>query len=523
MRRLLWAFTAMAVAGCTVGPNYKRPPAIGATATFKEAPPGWTVAKPDDAAEKGAWWSIYNDPLLDRLERQVVINNQTVAQYAAQLREAQATVDVARSALFPTINGTASVTRSMNSFGTSASTTGVAGTTGTALGGTTASTVTGTGATTGSTSSVSTSGSGVSGGNARTTYTLEGTFDWDLDVWGRIRRQIESNVAAAQVSAADLVNAALSAQATLATDYFELRYQDALQKLLQDTVKAYADTLRITRNQYNAGTTDASALAEAQAQYDTAQAALVNVGVLRAQYEHAIAVLAGVAPAELTIPVGTLASDVPVQPGVVPSLLLQRRPDISAAERTMAEQNALIGVQVAAFYPDISLSALYGYSGNPLGSLIQAANRVWSLGASATETLFEGGLRNSEVAAARAAYDASVASYRQTVLTAFQQVEDELAALRILEQQEAAAQTAVRSSQRAVNVVLNTYLAGTAAYTAVVTQQTVLLTNQEAALSVQEQRLVASVALVQALGGGWSTLDLPSRGSFQKGLPFLKY
>ena len=210
-------------------------------------------------------------------------------------------------------------------------------------------------------------------------------------MWGRIRRQIESDVAAAQVSAADLVNATLSAQATLATDYFELRYQDALQKLLQDTLKAYGNTLRITRNQYNAGTTDSSALAEAQAQYDTAQASLVNVGVLRAQYEHAIAVLTGAAPAELTVPVGTLTSDVPVAPGVVPSILLQRRPDISAAERMMAEQNALIGVQIAAFYPDITLSALYGYSGNPLSSLIQAANRVWSLGAAATQTLFEGG------------------------------------------------------------------------------------------------------------------------------------
>ena len=245
--------------------------------------------------------------------------------------------------------------------------------------------------------------------------------------------------------------------------------------------------------------------------------------MLRAQYEHAIAVLTGVAPAELAIAPGALARDVLVTPGVVPSVLLQRRPDIAAAERTMAQENALIGVQMAAFYPDISLSALYGYSGDPLGSLIQASNRLWSLGASATETLFEGGLRNSEVASARAAYDASVASYRQTVLTAFQQVEDELAALRILAQQGTAAQTAVTSSRHAVSTVLNTYLAGTAAYTSVVTQQTTLLTNQESALSVQEQRLVASVALAQALGGGWSTLDLPSRQSFQKGRPFLKY
>ena len=264
-------------------------------------------------------------------------------------------------------------------------------------------------------------------------------------------------------------------------------------------------------------------MAAAQTQLDTAKAQLVNVGVLRSEYEHAIAVLTGAAPAELTIASGALASDVPVAPGVVPSVLLQRRPDVAAAERTMQEQNALVGVQIAAFYPDISLSSLYGYSGNPLSSLIQAANRVWSLGATATQTIFEGGLRNSEVAAARASYDSSVASYRQTVLTAFQQVEDALSTLRVLEQQAGAEATAVRSAQHSVDVALNTYRAGTAVYTAVVTQQTALLADQEAALAVQEQRLVASVTLVQALGGGFEVGDLPSRGALQKGVPFLKY
>ena len=487
----------LALSACTVGPNYRRPDAAGVTAAFKEAPPGWTLAQPQDTAPKGDWWSIYRDPLLDRLERQVAVNNQNVKQFEAQYREAQATVDVARSALFPTVSGTASVTRAQRGGGS--------------VGGLT----TGAGTTTGLT--------GGGGSPATTTYTLEGTFDWDLDVWGRIRRQIESNVAAAQVSAADLTNATLAAQATLASDYFELRYQDALGKLLTDTVAAYADALRITQNQYNAGTANPSDVASAQTQLDTTRAELVNVGVLRTQYEHAIAVLAGVAPAELTIEPGTLAADAPVAPGVVPATLLQRRPDVAAAERTMQEQNALIGVQVAAFFPDISLSALYGYSGNPLGSLIEAGNRVWSLGASATETLFEGGLRNAEVAVARASYDASVASYRQTVLTAFQQVEDELSALRILEQQATATANAVRSAQRSVQIALNTYRAGTEPYTNVITQQTALLGNQQTALQVQEQRLVASVALVQALGGGFSTADLPSRGSLQQGLPFLKY
>ena len=513
----------LALAGCMVGPDYHRPLAVGTGLPFKEAPPGWTVAQPGDAAAKGAWWTIYHDPLLDQLEQQVAISNQNVKVYEAQYREAKATVDIARSALFPTLNGSASVSRSLRSFGTTGSTTtGLGGTTGTALGGTATNTLTGTGQTTGATGT-STAVSGSGAGAASTLYTLEGTFDWDLDVWGRIRRQVESDVAAAQVSAADLVNATLSAQALLATDYFELRSQDALDQLLAETVKSYADALRITQNEYDAGTVSSADVAAAQTQLDSTKAQQINVGVLRAQYEHAVAVLTGAAPAELGIPPGKLAMDVPVAPGVVPSVLLQRRPDIAAAERAMAEQNALIGVQIAAFYPDISLSALYGYSGNPLGSLIQAANRVWSLGAAATETLFEGGLRNSEVAAARAAYDASVASYRQTVLTAFEQVEDELAALRILEQQKAATDTAVKSAQRSVAVAINTYRAGTAVYTAVITQQTLLLADQETDLSVQEQRLVASVALVQALGGGFSTLDLPSRGSLQQGLPFLKY
>jgi NodT family efflux transporter outer membrane factor (OMF) lipoprotein len=484
-----------------VGPDYRRPPAAGVTEAFKEAPPGWTVAQPSDTSARGAWWSFYDDPILDHLESQVAISNQNVKQYAAQYREALATVDVARSALFPTIGASATVTRSARGGGAYSSS-------GTAV------------------NNVAGNSTIVAGGSkdtATTVTTAEGTADWDLDVWGRIRRQVESDVAAAQVSSADLANATLSAQALLATDYFELRYQDALDRLLTDTVAAYADALRITQNQYNAGVANPSDVASAQTQLDTARASLVNVGVLRTQYEHAIAVLAGLAPAELALAPGPLATDVPVAPGVVPSVLLQRRPDIAAAERTMQEENALIGVQVAAYYPDISLSALYGYTGDPIGSLISASNRIWSLGAAASETLFEGGLRNSEVAAARAAYDASVASYRETVLTAFQQVEDELSALRILQQQAVAAARAVTAAQRSVQIALNTYRAGTAAYTSVITEQTALLTNQETALSVQEQRLVASVALVQALGGGYSDADLPSKDSIQTSLPFLKY
>ncbi len=477
--RFGWALLLFPLTACMVGPDYHRAASAGSLAPFKEAPPGWTTANPADASPKGEWWDIYHDPLLDRLERTVVVSNQTVRQYEAIYREAQASVDIARSALFPGLGLTASDVR-------------------TQLGG-------------GKTSP------------AATKYTLEGTATWNLDVWGRIRRQVESNVAAAQVNAADLANAALSAQASLATDYFELRSQDALAQLLTDTVKAYADALRITRNQYNAGTEPLANVAAAETQLDTIQASLINVGVLRSQYEHAIAVLTGVAPSELSISPGPLAGDVPIAPAVLPSTLLQRRPDVAAAERGMQSENALIGVQIAAYYPDVSLSALYGYAGNPIGSLIQVANRFWSLGASATEVVFEGGLRNADVALARATYDAQVAFYRQTVLSAFQQVEDELVALRILEQQSRAETTAVKAAELSVKLALNQYLAGTVAYTTVITEQEVLLTNQEAALSVQAQRLVASVTLVQALGGGWTTSDLPSRDDLQKELPFLKY
>jgi len=471
--RFLPLVLAGALCACKVGPNYVRPDAV-ISPVFKEAPAGWVAAQPQEDSPKGAWWSIYHDPVLDGLESQVVISNQNVKSYEAQLREAQATVDVARSSLFPSLSGTDSVTRS-----TRGGSTGFSGTTGS-----------------------------LSGNRASSTYTLEGTFDWDLDVWGRIRRQVESDVAAAQVSAADLANATLSAQGTLASDYFQLRAQDALTKLLQDTVAAYDKALQITRNQYNAGIIPSSDVALAETQLATTRAQLVAADITRQQYEHAVAVLTGAPPAALTLVPTALATDVPVPPGQVPSTLLERRPDIAAAERAMQEQNALIGVQIAAYFPDISLSAAYGYAGDPLHSLIQAANRVWSLGASATEVIFDGGLRSAEVAAARAAYDSAVATYRQTVLTALQQVEDQLSNLRILALQATAEDAAVRAAQRSVQVAMNEYLAGTTAYTTVITEQTALLTNQETALSVQEQRLVASVTLVQALGGGWSTQEL---------------
>ncbi len=440
---------------------------------------GWKIAAPHEAVAGGPWWSIYHDPLLDSLARQVNVNNQTVKEDEAAYRAAVALVREAQASFYPTIGVNTGVTRSSGGGGTSSSG-GVAGF------------------------------SGGHGFGPTTQYSLEGSADWAPDIWGKIRRQVESQAAAAQVSAADLAYAQLSEQGTLATDYFNLRAQDSLTKLLQDTAAAYRRALQITQNQFNAGTVSQLDVATAQAQLQSVVAELVGVGVLRAQYEHAIAILIGRPPAALSIPFSPLPEAVPVVPPGLPSTLLERRPDIAAAERTMQEENALIGVAVAAYYPDITLSALGGFVGNPIGQLFDVANRVWSLGAAASETLFEGGLRPAQVANARATYDQAVATYRQTVLSAFQQVEDELAALRIYEQQAAAQAVAIAAAQQAVAIALNEYQAGTVAYTTVITQQEVLLADQQAALTVLQNRFVASVALIQALGGGWSTPDLPS-------------
>ncbi|HEY1933206.1 MAG TPA: efflux transporter outer membrane subunit [Acetobacteraceae bacterium] len=468
----------LALAACMVGPNYHRPSAPVPIA-FKELQ-GWTIAQPQDTSDRGPWWTIYHEPELDRLERQVDVSNQTIKQYEAEYRNAVALVAEARAGLFPTVGINAGVTRDSGIGGGSRSS-----------------------------SSLSGGGGGGGGGAPVTQYTVEGTIDWTPDIWGRIRRQVESQAAAAQVSAADLANARLSAQMTLATDYFDLRAEDSLTDLLRRTVAAYEANLRIVHNQYAAGTTSRSDEVTARAQLESARAQLVGVGVQRALYEHAIAVLTGHPPADLTILPAPLIPDVPVLPPGLPATLLQRRPDIAAAERQMQQENALIGVQIAAFYPDISLSTLGGFVGNPLSQLFTTANRVWSLGASASETLFEGGERTAAVAAARATYDQSVANYRQVVLTALQQVEDELASLRILQDQAHAEDVAVSATQLAVNVLLNQYRAGTVAFTTVVTEETALLTQQQAALAVQQNRLVASVALVTALGGGWNTQLLP--------------
>jgi NodT family efflux transporter outer membrane factor (OMF) lipoprotein len=466
-RRLLAVALILPLAGCLVGPDYHRPQAL-VSASYKELA-GWKIGTPEDTIDRGAWWSVYRDPTLDGLERQVAISNQTLKESEAAYRQARALTDAARANLLPTLGIDASATRARSAVG--------------------------------------------SGASNRDQFSMEGQASWDLDVWGKIRRTVESDVAGAQASAADLAAARLSAQGLLAVDYFDLRGADALQDLLDRTVQEYQRSLEITQNQYAAGTAAKSAVITALTQLQSTQASAINVGVQRAQLEHAIAVLTGKAPADVTIPHGTLPAVVPILPPSLPSSLLERRPDIAGAERRMQEENALIGVAVAAYYPDISLSAVFGYSGSQLGSLFTAPNRVWSLGAAASETIFDAGARSADVRAAEAAYDESVATYRQTVLTALQGVEDELSTLRILEQQAQVQAEAVDSSRQAVAISLNEYRAGTVDYTTVATAQATELGDEQTALSIQQQRLVASATLIEDLGGGWSAAELADAGA----------
>ncbi len=502
MRRV-WLLGLLTLSGCLVGPNYNRP-AFTAPPAYKEAP-GWTQAQPMDGVPKGDWWAIFGDQDLDKLEPLVSVNNQTVAEDYFAYEESLEIVKEVRGELFPTVSLTGSATREGS---------GESGGGGSSLISTTSTATT---TTSGSTPTATTpvvqtggagGGTGISSG-PRTSGSFEGAIDWTPDLWGKIRRQIESDKAAAQVSAADLANATLSEQATLATDYVELRAADADIQLLQATVTAYQKSLQITVNQYNAGVAAQSDVITARTTLEGAQAQLIAAGEARAQYEHAIAVLVGHAPSDLTLPPGALMASIPDIPAGIPSTLLERRPDIAAAERAMAEENALIGVAVGAYYPDLSLSALGGFSADPIGGLFSVSNTLWSLGADASETLYEGGTRSAAVGAASFTYQESIATYRQTVLTAFQQVEDALSDLRILAQQAQAEQAAVADATQSVQIALNEYQAGTQAYTTVVTAQATLLSDQESALTIQQNRLTASIALIEALGGGWQTTDLP--------------
>lgn len=486
---------ALFLSACALGPNYK-PAAAPVPTKFKELK-GWKLATPSDALDRGNWWSLYRDKRLDTLMRQVEISNQNVAAQAAAYEEARAVIREAQASLFPILTGSYTATRTRTGPGVSGS--GASG------------------------SGAGVAGGGVSGGGGRytTTYTPSLNGSWDLDVWGKVRRQIESDTSAAQASAADLANVKLSQQALLATAYFNLLATDSLHDLLVQTVAEYKRTAQIVENQFKAGYSVTSGdVATAQAQVETAQAQEANTGVQRAQYEHAIAMLTGRPPAELTVGHHDLRGAIPHIPVTIPSTLLERRPDIAQAERTMQEENALIGVAEAAFFPDISLSGLLEWIGkNPLP--FSAANEVWSLGAAASQPIFDGGLRSAQLDAARAAYWQSVASYRQTVLSAFQGVEDELAAIHYLSQQLTLQEAAVKDARTAVNVYINQFEAGTVAFTTVVTAEVTLLADEESALTVRQELFQASVTLIEDLGGTWDTTLLPTQKELQQSFSLL--
>lgn len=453
MNRSVLCLVPLLLAGCAVGPDYVRPSAPTPVA-FKELR-GWTAARPADDLDRGAWWSVYQDPLLDQLERQIDVGNQNLRAYEAAFRSARALVDEARANYFPTVSAGGSGERQKAS------------------------------------------------GKIASTKAAQLSASWDLDLWGKVRRQVESDQAAAEASAAELASIRLAAQAELATYYFELRYQDSLTRLLGETVDAYKRSLDITRNQYAAGVAARSDVITAETQLKSTQATLIAAGVLRAQYEHAIAILTGKPPADLTIQAADLTSVVPDIPVQLPATLLQRRPDIAQTERTLQEENALIGVATAAYYPDVSLSADFGYSSAASG-LFSASKQIWSLAASGSETLFDGGSRGAAVDVATANYDQAVANYRQTVLTAFQDVEDGLSGLRILADQARQQSEAVDAAREAERIALNEYKAGTANYTTVVTAQATALSNEQTALQIQQSRMTTSVSLIKALGGGWT-------------------
>ena len=475
------ALTSMvlSLSGCLVGPDYHRPaPALPPPAQYKELP-GWATAAPADAAPKGDWWTDFHDPLLDQLEPMVAISNQTVRADYENYQQALALVQEANAALFPTIGATGSVTRSRGGGGSSGS--GISSS----------------GGSLGSSRSVVTEGS------------VAATLTWDLDIWGKIRRTIEENADNAQASEATLANATLSEQVLLATTLINLRTTDANVDLLTRTVEDYKEFLRVVANAVEAGYKlyPPSDEISARVQLENAQASLIALGVARAQYAHAIAVLVGKNPEELDIPHSTAMPALPTIPVGLPSTLLERRPDIAEAERTMAAQNAAVGVAVAAYYPDISLSASDGFAG-PISGLLKAANNVWSVGASGTETIFDFGAREAEVDAAKAAYRSAVATYRGTVLSAFQGVEDNLAGLRILADQAQVLDTAVRDARRGTEIARNEYQAGIVDYTTVATAQTTQLTDEQNALTVRQSRLIDAATLIGDLGGGWSSGQL---------------
>lgn len=449
---------------CMIGPRYQRPAAPASPAFKEELPAGWKDAQPNDEALRGKWWQVYKDPRLDALEEQVSISNQNVLSADAQFRAAKAAVRVARAGLFPTVTTAPSATRS------------------------------GTGAASG----------------LRRLYTIPIDFVYQIDIWGSIRRGVAANSALAQASAADLENARLLYQAELAADYFQIEGLDASRHLLDTTVKSYERYVQLTQDRFDGGVASMGDVALAQTQLETARAQLVDLEVQRAQFEHAIAVLAGKPPSELSIPAAPSQSPPPAALVGIPSALLERRPDVAAAERQVAAANERIGIAKAALYPSLSFSASAGSQSTAVVDLLTWPSRFWSVGPQLAATLFDAGKRHAQVKVTEAAYDATVANYRQTVLTAFQEVEDSLAQLRILSQEAEIVDRAVKSAEQSLQISTDQYRGGLTNYLQVITAQTSTLQNQRTAVEVLTRRMVASVSLIQALGGGWDASQLPS-------------
>ena len=455
--------SVMLVGGCMVGPDYVRPTAP-TTDAFREAQ-GWKPAEPRDDLPRGKWWEAFGDAQLNALVEQVDISNQTLQAAEARVREARATTQASRAALFPSISANSSATRSARAGSTGGSTTA-------------------------------------------SNYSIALDLGWELDLWGRIRRTVEANDATTQASIADLAAARLSAQALLVQDYLLLRVQDAEIQLLRDTVAGYERSLQLTRNQYSAGVVARGDVAQAEAQLKSTQAQALDATIQRAQFEHAVAVLTGKPPAELALAPKALVAVFPDVPPALPSELLERRPDIAASERRVASANARIGVAQAAYFPALSLSAAGGFQSSVIGNLLSWPSRFWSLGPALAQTIFDAGLRDAQKAGAIATYDETVANYRATVLAGFQEVEDNLSTLRILEQEAAVQADAVKAARESAAIAVNQYKAGITSYLTVVVLQASALSSERAALGIVGRRLTASVALVKALGGGWNAAVL---------------
>ena len=457
--------------GCTAGPKYVRPTAE-VPPDFKETPDGWKQAQPSDSVTKGKWWEVYQDPQLNALEEQVTVSNQSILAAYAQFQEARAAVRVSRADFYPTVSGGLSLTREHVS------------------------------------SNAPLFKNGISKSDY-SDYVLPVDASYEPDLWGRVRRSVEASRSEAQASAADLANVDLSMHAELALDYFELRGLDAEKALLDSAVGSYQTALDLTEHRYNGGLVSAVDVAQAQTILETTRAQAYDVGVGRASFEHAIAVLIGKPASSFSIAQMPLTQPPPVTPPGVPSQLLERRPDIAAAERRVQEANAQIGIAKTAYYPLITLGSSGGFESGALGTLIQGPSGLWSFGAAGVETLFDAGRRRGLTQEAIALHDQSVANYRQAVLTGFQEVEDNLATLRILQDEARTEDAAVAAAQHSLELSINRYKGGVTSYLEVTTAQNAALADEVTAVEILTRRLAASVLLVKAIGGSWNVSQIP--------------